>query len=97
MATQHSLDHGNNIYLTVTVSPSSAAASNSQALIVHPSITHLGHVGQLQDVQLLSVPRASWDLVQDSVMSTLRGISGVQRVAIEQPPRMRAKRNADDL
>jgi hypothetical protein len=97
MAAQHVLDHGNNVYLTVTVSPSASVASNPQSLAIHPSMTYLGTVGQLQDVQLLGIPRESWDLIHENVMDTLKRIEGVQRVEMEQPPKMRTKRSIDDL
>lgn len=97
MTTNHALDHANNVYLTVFTSASTLVASNPQSLTIHPSITHLGHVGELQDVQLLSVPRESWDAIQDNVLTALKGIPGVQRVDVEQPPKTRAKRTIDEL
>ncbi|EKM56119.1 uncharacterized protein PHACADRAFT_257193 [Phanerochaete carnosa HHB-10118-sp] len=97
MATQHVLDHTQNIYLTVTVSPSSPVFSNPQSLTIHPSMRYLGTVGALPDVQLLSVPRESWETIQENVMSTLKRMDGVRRVEMEQPPRMRAKRGIDEL
>ena len=97
MASQHVLDHSSNVYLTVTTSSSAAVSSNPQSLAIHPSISYLGPVGQLRDVHLLGIPRESWELIQDNVLSTLKGMPGGQRVDMEQPPRMRAKRNIDDL
>ncbi|GJE88110.1 hypothetical protein PsYK624_041930 [Phanerochaete sordida] len=94
MASQHVLDHAQNVYLTVTTSPSFA---NPQSLAIHPSVSYLGNVGALPDVQLLSVPRESWESVRESVMSTLSRMDGVRRVDMEQPPKTRAKRGADEL
>lgn len=97
MASQHVQDHAQNVYLTVTVSPSSTVFANPQSLAVDPAITYVGTVGQLPDVKMLSIPRDSWGGIQANVLDTLKGMDGVRRVDIEQPPRMRSKRNADEL
>lgn len=92
MSTQHTLDHDSNVYLTVTLSPTSPAYSNPEVLTSHPSLTHVGSVGEMRDVQLLSVPRNSWNRVQGDVLSMLNGLAGVRRVDVQQPPRTRVKR-----
>lgn len=97
MASPHVLDHAQNIYLTVTVAPSSPVSSNPQSLAIHPSMTYLGTVGALPDVQLISVPRESWEIIHENVMNTLKRMDGVRRVEMEQPPKMRAKRSVDEL
>ena len=97
MASQHVLDHAQNVYLTVTVSPASAAYANPHSLAIDPAITYVGTVGQLPDVQLLSVPRASWEGMRDNVLNTLKGLDGVRRVDVEQPPRTRTKRDTEEL
>lgn len=98
MAAQHVLDHAANVYLTVTVAPATPAlASPAQALAVHPAVSYVGPVGALPDVVLLSVPRARWDDVREGVLSAVKGVQGVRRVDVEDPPRMRAKRGIDEL
>ncbi len=90
MSTQ--LDHVSNVYLAVTLSPGSPAYNHPELLTSHATVTHVGPVGELRDVQLLSVPQGSWGHVQAEVLSTLNGINGVRSVQIQQPPRTRVKR-----
>ncbi|KAH9842451.1 uncharacterized protein C8Q71DRAFT_853008 [Rhodofomes roseus] len=47
MSSQHVLNHDDNVYLAVTVSPSSRFMANPEQLAVHPSLTHLGMVGEI--------------------------------------------------
>ncbi|CDO71921.1 hypothetical protein BN946_scf184940.g68 [Trametes cinnabarina] len=61
------------------------------------SVRPLGRVGQLQDVQLLSVPRASWPSVQGELLDSLNALPGVLRVDVQEKPRTRAKRGGDEL
>ena len=96
MSSQHVLNFDDNVYLAFTVSPTSRFMANPEQLAVHPSLTHLGTVGQLQDVQLLSAPRAGWSQAQGEVLSSLNGLDGVKRVDIQDPPRERFRRG-DDL
>ncbi|KAI0810827.1 hypothetical protein BC629DRAFT_1280879, partial [Irpex lacteus] len=77
--------------------PNSAFYQNPAQLASHPALTHVGQVGQLRDVQLLSAPRESWSRIEGDVLSSLNGLDGVQRVEVQQPPRTRAKRDAEDL
>ncbi|KAI1790447.1 hypothetical protein LXA43DRAFT_973632 [Ganoderma leucocontextum] len=87
----------NNVLITVTLSPTSALYSSPDGLLVHPLLTRLGHVGELQDVQVLSVPRESWFQAQGEVFGALNALSGVLRVDVQDQPRTRAKRRADEL
>lgn len=96
MSSQYVLNHVENVYLAVTVAPSSRLLENLVELEVHPSLSHMGNVGQLRDVQLLSVPRESWPRIQGEVLSSLNSLDGVRRVDVQDPPRARAKRG-DDL
>lgn len=97
MPLDHIQDHGANVYLAVTISPNSPLFQHPEQLAVHPALTHVGQVGELRDVQLLSVPRENWSGAQNDVMSSLNGVDGVKRVDVQDPPRMRAKRDAADL
>ena len=90
-------DHNANVYLAVTLSSSSALYQNPQDLAAHPALTHIGQAGQLRDVQLLSVPRDDWERVQSDVLSKLNSLHGVSRVDVQEPPRMRSKRDMGDL
>lgn len=97
MASQHIQDHDANIYLTVTVSSGSPLYHNPEQLVTQPALTHIGAVGQLRDVQLLSVPREEWNRVQGDVLRKLNSMQGVLRVDVQEPPRMRSKRDTGDL
>lgn len=48
-------------------------------------------VGQLADIHLFSVPKATWDHSSAAIIGALRQIDGVLKVDIQEP-RMRAKR-----
>ncbi|KAH9939425.1 hypothetical protein B0H21DRAFT_698461 [Amylocystis lapponica] len=97
MSTPHALNHDEFVYLAVTVAPSSPFLADPAALAAHTAVTHLGPVGQMRDVQLLSVPRTTWDRVQGDVLSSLNGLNGVLRVDMQGPPRTRARRGGDEL
>lgn len=92
-----SLNHDANTYLAVTVAPSSAFASEPAGLAQHPAVEYVGMVGQLQDVQLLSVPKAQWGDVEADVLGWLKAREGVLNVQVQSPPRTRAKRGGDEL
>ncbi|KAF7762152.1 hypothetical protein Agabi119p4_8745 [Agaricus bisporus var. burnettii] len=96
------LDHASNIYLSITLSPSSPLFSTPSALSTgsHSLLTYQGQVGALSDVQLYSIPRGglepNWDSIQEDVLRGIREREGVVRVDIVQPPKQRAKRG-DEL
>ncbi len=85
------------VLITVTLSPASALYSSPDGLLVHPLLTRVGRVGELQDVQALSVPRESWFEAQGEVITALNALSGVLRVDVQDPPRTKVKRRADEL
>ncbi|KAI0657164.1 hypothetical protein C8Q70DRAFT_1046398 [Cubamyces menziesii] len=97
MATALAQNHEENVFLTVTLSPTSALYNDPDGLAIHPLITRLGRIGELQDVQVLSVPRASWPQMQGSLLDALNGLPGVLRVDVQERPKMRAKRGGDEL
>ncbi|KAH9857466.1 hypothetical protein C2E23DRAFT_719566 [Lenzites betulinus] len=97
MSTPLAQNHDENVYLTITLSPTSALHENPDGLAVHALISRLGRVGELRDVQLLSVPRASWPRVQGEVTDALTALPGVLRVDVQDQPRRRAKRGGDEL
>lgn len=89
--------HTDNVFLAVTLSPTSELYTNPDGLVVHPLITRLGRVGELQDVQLLGVPRDSWAHAQREVLDSLNALRGILRVDVQDIPRIRAKRGGDEL
>ncbi|KAI0081462.1 hypothetical protein K474DRAFT_1656608 [Panus rudis PR-1116 ss-1] len=92
------MDYDNYIYLTVTLSSQSPFAHNPVSIKdTHPSLDYAGNVGQLPDVQILSVPRSQWDNVSTDVLWKLRSLSGVLRVDVQDQLRTRTKRSTEDL
>lgn len=91
------LNHEANTYLAVMLSSSSPYLSDPSLLATaHSSLTHLGQVGSLRDVQLLSVPKQDWERVQTDVLDSLKSKEGITGVDIQVPQR-RAKRGGDEL
>ncbi|KAL4254442.1 hypothetical protein ABKN59_003652 [Abortiporus biennis] len=95
MSSQQVLNYSENVYLTVTVSPE--LAQQPSGLLIHPSLTTLGQVGELRDVQFVSVPKAKWDNIHNEVISSLQELAGVSRVEVLDPPKQRVKRGGDEL
>ena len=93
MATALAREHREKVFITVTLSPTSALFSEPDGLLIHPRLARLGRVGELQDVQVLTAPRAEWPDVEDPVLDTLRGLPGVLRVDVQELPKLRAKRD----
>ena len=91
------LDYNANAYLAVTLSSSSPFVSNPASLAsVHRDISVVGQVGQLDDVQLVSIPKASWDSSKETILSALTQADGVVRVE-PQVLKQRVKRSGDEL
>lgn len=91
------LDHSANAYLAVTLTPASPYYHEPAALSTfHPSVRHIGQLGQLSDVQLLSVPKPHWDRLRQEITSSLRAQEGVSRVDIQEV-KPRAKRGGEEL
>lgn len=92
-----SLNYDLNTYLAVTLSSTSPFfAEPAQLATVHPTIAHIGPVGQLQDVQLFSVPKFEWERVSEEVLGKLNEADGVGRVDV-QKLETRVKRGGDEL
>ncbi|KAI0781529.1 hypothetical protein BD413DRAFT_506018 [Trametes elegans] len=96
MSTSLARNHEENVFLTVTLDPTSALYNNPDGLAVDPLIQRLGRVGELQDVQLLSVPRPNWPGVQGAILDALNALPGVLRVDVLEKPKLRTKRG-DEL
>jgi hypothetical protein len=91
------LNYAANTYIAVSLSAGSVYLHNPARLAsVHPSITYVGPVGELPDVQLVSVAKDDWDKVNEEVLGSLTGCDGVGRVDV-QAPRQRVKRGGDEL
>ncbi|KAJ8087973.1 hypothetical protein AAF712_011692 [Marasmius tenuissimus] len=91
------MNHDMNTYIAVTLSPGSSFSQTPASLAsVHPALAHVGQVGQLNDVQLVSVPKTDWGNVGDDILASLRSSQGVVNVDVQQP-KQRAKRGGDEL
>ncbi|KAF7981081.1 hypothetical protein HWV62_35572, partial [Athelia sp. TMB] len=91
------LDHSTNAYLAVTLTPASPYYHNPAGLCsFHPAINHIGQLGQLSDVQLLSVPKTEWDISRQEITNVLRAQAGVTRVDVQEV-KQRAKRGRDEF
>jgi hypothetical protein len=93
----HALDFDANTYISVTLDPSSASFGSPNVLASHDAIQYVGPVGQLADVQLLSVTKTEWPAVQADVLGWLKNKPGVVHVEVQAPPRTRAKRGIEEL
>ncbi|KAG9100823.1 hypothetical protein FRC06_003644 [Ceratobasidium sp. 370] len=91
-------------YLAVTLSPQSPLFTNPNALATRTSETiqgagvqHVGRVGELDDVQLFSVPKSVWDGAggeSTKILEAIKAQEGVKGVDI-QVPKMRSKRGGE--
>ncbi|KAG8735616.1 hypothetical protein FRC11_003149, partial [Ceratobasidium sp. 423] len=87
------LDYAAFTYLAVTLSPQSPHFSSPNALATRASeiirgsnVQHVGRVGELEDVQLFSVPKHVWDgSSEDSakIIETLKSQEGVKYVDVQ--------------
>ena len=91
------LDHDANRYLAITLSPSSPylCDPSSQAK-VHPSVIHVGQVGEMNDMQLISIPKQQWYSAQNDILQYLNGQEGICSVDV-QSVKVRPKRGGDEL
>lgn len=62
---------------------------------LHPAVTHRGKVGELADVQLVSVRKSDWEKDSGDILSKLNSGQGVSRVEVQQN-RQRVKRGGGD-
>lgn len=91
------LDHDAHAYIAVTLVPTSTFHVEPRGLAQHPAVDYVGQVGELQDVQLVSVPKAQWPEVEADVLGWLKAREGVVHVQVQSAPKMRARRGGDEL
>lgn len=98
------LDYAAFTYLAVTLSPQSPHFSTPNALATRTSdaiqgsnVQHVGRVGELEDVQLFSVPKDVWDSSNDQsarIIEAFKSLEGVKAVDV-QVPKTRSKRGGE--
>jgi hypothetical protein len=90
------MDHSANTYLAVHLKSGSPYIHSPTSLaLAHPPLIHVGKVGQLDDVQLFSIPKEKWVHGGEELLAAVRGDAGVQTVDV-QAPKPRAKRGGGD-
>jgi hypothetical protein len=91
------MDYDANVYLAVTLSPSSPHLNDPTTLAsVHPAIALVGQMGTMRDVQLYSVPKQDWAGVGNDVLRSLKNCEGVGRVDVQEL-KTRVKRGGDEF
>jgi hypothetical protein len=97
-APQHKLDFGAHTYIAVTLDRAAGAQLEPRDLAAaHGRAAYVGPVGELADVQLVSVPRDAGPDAEADVLGWLKARSGVVHVEVQAPPRTRAKRGGAEL
>ncbi|KAJ7432759.1 hypothetical protein B0H11DRAFT_1759728 [Mycena galericulata] len=91
------LNYGANTYLAVTLPSASSYLQNPVSLgLVHPAVAHVGQVGEMPDVQLVSVPKQEWEFSEAAREEILAAFKAVGKVDVQEP-KQRTKRGGDEL
>ncbi|KAF8874823.1 hypothetical protein CPB85DRAFT_1236192 [Mucidula mucida] len=87
------MDNDAYTYVAVTLDGDGAYINAPHILAtIHPSLSHVGQVGALDNVQLLSVAKLDWDDYGEEVLARLREAPGVVRVDVQEL-KQRSKRD----
>ncbi|KAF9016058.1 hypothetical protein BDZ89DRAFT_1075982 [Hymenopellis radicata] len=89
------MDHDAYTYIAVMLDGDGAGAyidSPHTLASIHPSLSHVGQVGALDNVQLLSVAKFDWDDHGEEVLAQLKEAPGVVRVDVQEL-KQRSKRD----
>ena len=93
-----SLDYNTNVYLAVSLTPSSTFKSTPIQLDSFPStVEDLGIMDNLPDTKILSVPKDEWSNVGEDILNALRNDKANVLRVDEQKPKLRTKRGGDEL
>lgn len=91
------INHNDDVQIAVYLSSSSQYMQRPADLAtLHPALSHQGKVGELSDVQLVSVKKNDWERDNGEVLSRLKSGEGVTRVEVQQN-RQRVKRGGDEF
>ncbi|KAJ7625347.1 hypothetical protein DFH06DRAFT_1008080 [Mycena polygramma] len=91
------LNYAANTYLAVTLPSASSYLQAPASLgLIHPAVAHVGQVGTMADVQLVSIPKDEWEVSEAKRAEILAAFKAVGRVDIQEP-KQRAKRGGDEL
>lgn len=90
------IGQNDDVFVAVYLSPSSQYIQKPADLQArHSSIKHKGNVGELADVQLISVTKSDWESSQQQILGALQSAPGVTRVEVQQL-KQRTKRVMDE-
>ncbi|GJJ11908.1 hypothetical protein Clacol_006146 [Clathrus columnatus] len=96
------LNFAANTYLTVYLSPSSPYLSGQHASLnsIHPDISHVGPLGVLNDVHIISAAKEDWGRndIREDILAALQPTqdNGIIKFEVLKEPQQRTKRN-DEL
>lgn len=91
------LNYAVNTYIAVTLPPASSYLQTPASLgLVHPAVAHVGQVGAMPDVQLVSVPKQEWEVSETARGEILAAFKAIGKVDIQEP-KQRTKRGGDEL
>lgn len=91
------LNHDINVYLAVSLTPTSIYTNTPIALSEYPSVAQVGNVGELPDVKLLSVPKGEWQNINEDILQQLRKDSAnIVRVDVQEPKARKKRGGFED-
>ena len=89
-------DFSSNTYVTVYLRSSSSYLADPQSIsTIHPALTHVGPVGMMRDVQILSVPVPEWGRVSGEVLALLSSKPDIEKIEVQGAPKVRVKREGE--
>ncbi|THV06891.1 hypothetical protein K435DRAFT_742898 [Dendrothele bispora CBS 962.96] len=78
-------DYESNTYIAVTLdSASPFYASPSTLSEIHPALKHVGQVGKLEDVQLVSFMKEEWKNSLEEILGAIKSADGVKRLSVQE-------------
>ena len=82
------LDYSTNVYLAVSLTPTSIYHNTPVQIASFPSVSQVGNVGALVDVLLLAVPKTDWASGGEDILKTLKeDKENVMRVDVQETKR----------
>ena len=82
------LDYSTNVYLAVSLTPTSIYHNTPVQIASFPSVSQVGNVGALADVLLLAVSKTDWASGGENILKTLKeDKENVMRVDVQEAKR----------
>ncbi|KAI5118089.1 hypothetical protein M0805_007739 [Coniferiporia weirii] len=92
------MDYNANVYVAVSLTPSSIYSNTPISLSAYPSVAYAGNVGELSDVKLLSIPKDEWPSNGEDILRILKAdTENVARVDVQQPMSRKKRGGYDEL